>query len=198
MFEINLKDLVNQINRSGSDKQTSHNYCFAYQRLLKKMPGDKINSFLEIGITNTEPENSSLHGWSHLFPSASIYGIDIVPQKIFAKDNIFTCRADQSSIPDLSRFMESIGYAKFDVILDDGSHIFNHALTSFEYLFKYLNKDGMYMIEDVSKRNDIFWQQQVSQWESYLSLRDDLAYEIIATMPDQPGDDSILIGLWRV
>lgn len=197
MFDISLKDLVNEINKSGSDKQTSHNYCFAYQRLLKKMPGSEINSFLEIGITNTDPENSSLHAWSRLFPSASIYGIDIAARKIFAKDNIVTYEADQSSIPDLSRFMQSIDYKKFDVILDDGSHVFDHAKISFYYLFNHLNQGGLYMIEDVAKVQN-GWQQTVSDWNSYLSSIEGIEYEIIDTVPDQPGDDSIVIGIWRV
>lgn len=196
MLDIDLKKLVNEMNKSGSDKQTDHNYCFAYQKFFKKMKSDTVNNILEIGITNTDPSNSSLHGWSSIFPSANVYGIDIAARKIFAKDNIKTFVADQSSIVDLSNFMQAINYEKLDVILDDGSHVFDHAVISFKYLINHLSNDGIYMIEDIAKSNN-GWQQTVQDWDSYLSLQDHIGYEIIDTMPSRFDDDSIVIGIWK-
>ena len=43
-------------------------------------------------------------------------------------------------------FFESI--KSFDIIIDDGSHILSDQLKAIDYFFKYLNKDGYYVIED--------------------------------------------------
>jgi hypothetical protein len=194
---FSLETLIEEINSSGSDKQTSHNYCGAYYELFERLDFDNVQSFLEIGITNTRPENSSLHAWGRLFPSASVYGIDIAASKIFQKDNIYTYEADQSSILDLSNFMNEFKYPKFDIVLDDGSHVFQHARATFEYMIRHLKNDGLYMIEDVSKKRES-WQQTIFEWDTFLSGRTDVAYRIIDTVPENTEDDSIVIGIWKV
>ena len=45
----------------------------------------------------------------------------------------------------------------FDLIMDDGSHINEHVIKSFEFLFPKLKKGGIYVIEDT----------QTSYWEEY-------------------------------
>lgn len=194
---FNYEFLVNEINSSGSDKEQDHSYCSAYFELFNTIDVNNIKSFLEIGITNTVFDNSSLHAWSRIFPNAKIYGIDIAERKLFSKENISTFLADQSSILDLSRFMESINYKKIDIILDDGSHVFAHALVSFEYLINHLDNNGIYLIEDISKQFN-GWQQTVSDWENYLSSRDDVKYKVINTREDKLTDDSVVIGIWKV
>jgi hypothetical protein len=48
-------------------------------------------------------------------------------------------------------------YGKFDMILDDGSHMNSHMIYSFEHLFESVNSGGVYIIEDVG----------CSYWEDY-------------------------------
>ena len=40
-------------------------------------------------------------------------------------------------------------YKKFDIIIDDGSHINSHVKKTFNFLFKYLRNNGTYFIEDL-------------------------------------------------
>ena len=196
----NNTELGNRISeimdRCGSDKQKDHNYSEGYSYLIDKVLGISPNAMLEIGIANQVPEESSLHGWAEVFPHADIYGIDIAPRKMIETDRIKTFIADQSEPFDLSKFKSAIGRRKLDIILDDGSHVFRHALVSFEVLFSMLSPHGLYMIEDVSKANES-WEQTVSEWEKYLSLRNDINYEIIDCKPENTQDDSVLIGIWR-
>lgn len=196
-YDIELTNKIAKImNDAGSDKHSDHNYSHGYAYFLSKLPSlSKIN-FLEIGIANVEPDKSSLHGWSKLFSDSNIYGIDIFEHKMIEKDNIKTFVANQASIVDLSRFKENAGYPKFDVILDDGSHYFGHAIVSFDYLFNSLKSHGIYMIEDVGKIHSMYG-QSVYDWEEYLSDQDDLDWEVIDCRPDRIDDDSILIGIWR-
>ena len=52
----------------------------------------------------------------------------------------------------IEKFLNKINFfediKKFDIIIDDGSHILSDQLKAINYFFKYLNKDGYYVIED--------------------------------------------------
>ena len=37
----------------------------------------------------------------------------------------------------------------FDIIIDDGSHQSKHIISSFKFLFSYLNNNGIYVVEDL-------------------------------------------------
>jgi len=57
---------------------------------------------------------------------------------------------DQSSVEDLGRFISELGEAKFDFIIDDGSHQAAHQILSLYSLFPSILKDnGVYFIEDI-------------------------------------------------
>lgn len=57
-------------------------------------------------------------------------------------------QGDQNNEKDLENFIEKFQLANtIDFIIDDGSHIGEHILTSFKTLFKYLNCGGVYFIE---------------------------------------------------
>ena len=40
-------------------------------------------------------------------------------------------------------------YKNFDIVIDDGSHQSNHIITSFKFLFTFLNNNGVYVVEDL-------------------------------------------------
>jgi hypothetical protein len=196
-LNINLTEKIATImNEAGSDKQRDHNYAHAYSYFLSKLPSLNKITFLEIGIANVTPDDSSIHGWAKVFEDGLIYGIDINNYKMINADRIKTFVANQGSVVELSRFREEAGYPKFDVILDDGSHIFSDAVVSFKYLLGCLKQHGVYMIEDIRK-NAVDIQQSVVQWQEYLDQYDSIEYEIIDCQPDRPNDDSIVIGIWR-
>ena len=193
---ILTNEISKVMNNAGSDKQSDHNYAHVYSYFLSKLPSLENINFLEIGIANVEPDRSSIHGWSKIFKDGYIYGIDIVPEKMINTDRIKTFIANQSSILDLSNFRQAAGCPKFDVILDDGSHIFSDAVVSFNYLLTSLKQHGIYMIEDIRK-NGVDIQQTVVQWEEHLRLYDGIEYEIIDCKPEEQNDDSVIIGIWK-
>jgi len=57
-------------------------------------------------------------------------------------------KGDQSETEFLDFFKEETG-GKFDVVIDDGSHVPSHQLTSFESLWPSIVPGGFYFIEDV-------------------------------------------------
>jgi hypothetical protein len=125
-----------------TDKVTHHKYDKIYDFFLKNMY-EKQGSILEIGINKC----SSLKVWLELFPNAYIYGIDIKVEKQGSKFEIF--KKDQSKEQDLLEIKEKIKDKNLFFINDDGSHIPEHQLLTFNTFFPLLEEGGIYIIEDI-------------------------------------------------
>ncbi len=125
-----------------SDKITHHKYHEIYNFYLKNLY-DKEGSVLEIGVQH----GTSIQIWLELFPNAFIYGIDI--DKCYEGDRhkIFQC--DQSKVEQLTNVKNNIEKDKFLFICDDGSHVPEHQLLTFNILFPLLCEGGIYIIEDI-------------------------------------------------
>lgn len=136
----------------GTDKSSLiHNYCVKYDKYLPFKRTDELK-ILEIGILNGE----SLRMWSDYFMFSEIIGIDIDSEcKIHEEGRI---KVEIGSQFDES-FLNEVGnkYEMFDMILDDGSHMNNHVIFSFENLFKYVKPGGLYIVEDT----------ETSYWNEY-------------------------------
>jgi hypothetical protein len=101
-------------------------------------------SMIEIGID----QKKSLLTWLEYFPNAFIYGIDIRVASSGPRHKIF--KADQSNAVELESIIKNeISHPVF-FIVDDGSHIPEHQIASFNYLFSNtLMPGGVYIIEDI-------------------------------------------------
>jgi len=134
-----LDELAIKYNTDKSSK--SHNYTKIYDKYLNSIREQKLN-ILEIGVLN----GSSLNMWSEYFPNSQIYGLDINPDcKKYEKDNIKVIIGSQDDEEFLQKNIKPI---KFDLIIDDGSHLSRHQIKSFINLFESLNSDSYYIIED--------------------------------------------------
>ena len=127
-------------------------YFPVYERHFKKFVNQSVN-FWEIGVFR----GGSLQMWKrYLGPFAKIIGIDINPLcSRFRDDQIEICIGDQSD----SSFLQSVidKYGPPDIVLDDGSHMMEHVVASFEFLYDKLSKNGVYAVEDIC----------TSYWDSY-------------------------------
>jgi len=119
-------------------------YMPAYERHFQRFVYRPL-TFIEIGCG----EGGSLQLWKRYFgPFARIVGIDIDPRcKQFEEDQIEVRIGDQADISFLGRVIEEFGAP--DVVLDDGSHMMPHVAASFGFLYPRLQKDGVYMVEDL-------------------------------------------------
>ena len=109
-----------------------------YQLFFDPFKNKNIN-IMEIGIAR----GSSLKTWSSFFRNASIDGIDINKNcKKLCKnyDNI-------NIIIDDAKFYKT--EKKYDIIIDDGSHLSGDIIETFNNLINNLNKNGLYVIEDM-------------------------------------------------
>ena len=140
----------------GTDKALGyHGYTSHYARHLRPRRR-AVRCVLEIGIGGYEDATSggnSLRMWRSYFPKATIYGLDI-HQKRLDEPRIVALQGDQS---DAQSLLGAIAECPpFDLIVDDGSHIASHIVTSFNALFPTLNPGGVYVIEDLETA---YWQE---------------------------------------
>ena len=118
-------------------------YFDIYTENFSKYKNKKV-TILEIGVLN----GGSLKMWQNYFSADSlIVGIDIISKcKKYEKDNIKIYIGDQTDVSFLGSVIKDIG--KPDIIIDDGGHTSNQQIVSFDYLFKHLNNQGIYLVED--------------------------------------------------
>lgn len=106
---------------------------------------DRSVTMLEIGVS----KGGSLKMWQrYLGPFATIIGIDIDPHCTrYESPGIHVRVGDQSDTGFLSRLIDEFGVP--DIVLDDGSHHMTHVRQTFEFLYPQLDKDAVYMVEDL-------------------------------------------------
>lgn len=122
-------------------------YFEFYDRYFAQFKSKKNIKILEIGVFN----GGSLKMWRSYFdPSAQIVGIDINPacEKFNnPSQNIFVRIGPQQDYLFLEKVNNELG--PFDIIIDDGSHISEHMISSFYFLYpKALKEGGVYFVED--------------------------------------------------
>ena len=107
-------------------------------------------TLLEIGVF----KGGSLEMFRNfLGPYSQIVGIDIDPTcKYYEQEQIQIRIGDQADTNFLGKICEEFG--EFDIVLDDGSHLMRDIYASWTYLYSRINKNGIYMIEDLHTAYD--------------------------------------------
>lgn len=141
-----LTEIFNRIGHFGSDigcndKNGTHTYTETYDKLFA--PFQKGCSFLEIGLALGD----SIDLFDEYFENSDIVGVDIsvvfTPKKY--KNNVTIIEADATK----ANFLKDIKGKKFDIIIDDGSHMTQDQIDTFNLLKGSMNKGGVYIIEDI-------------------------------------------------
>ncbi len=141
-------DLPRLAQYFGTDKQGGHCYAGHYQHHFAPWRHRALR-VLEIGVGGLEDPRAggeSLRMWKAYFTRAAIVGIDIYDKSSHDEPRITTIIGSQADAAFLRRVHEEHG--PFDIIIDDGSHFVEHAITTFKVLFPLLAKDGIYAVED--------------------------------------------------
>jgi hypothetical protein len=128
----------------GTDKAShGHDYLAFYERFFEPIRQDKI-TLLEVGVLN----GASLSVWEDYFPNARIIGADVDNScRRFARAKVAIEVIDQSNLEDLVELGRRHG--PFDIIIDDGSHFWEHQITTLRTLFPFLRNGGYYVVEDL-------------------------------------------------
>lgn len=133
------------------DKGTVHSYINEYDNLFSSYRNKPIN-FLEIGVAYGE----SLEMWYEYFSKKSkIHGVDNQTQEIQSKmsDPRFNITIVDQTDPDIVNKLKNQNY---DIILDDGSHLLEHQITTFHLLKDNVNEGGLYVIEDIDNIDECY------------------------------------------
>lgn len=127
---------------ANTDKIWQHGYHRFYPRYIESLR-NTATGMLEIGID----QNYSVNLWLNYFTKAMIYGIDIGVEHEAERLKIFKC--DQSSLSGLQEVRSKIT-EPIQFIIDDGSHIPEHQVLTFDYFFQnLLEPGGVYIVEDI-------------------------------------------------
>jgi hypothetical protein len=132
----------------GTDKWGSHWYTQHYERYFAPIKKKALN-VLEIGVGGydlTEKGGASLRMWKAYFRRSRIVGIDLYDKSRHSEYRIDIRQCDQTDSEALLRLSKE--YGGFDIIIDDGSHINEHVIGTFNLLFPLLRQNGIYVVED--------------------------------------------------
>ncbi len=133
----------------GTDKFSGHHYDVEYERHFASLRHRRI-TLLEIGIGGyTDPNcgGESLKVWRDYFADGRIVGVDRYLKSLMLGHRVTIMQCDQSNRHHLLGVNAAQG--PFDIIIDDGSHVQSHVMTSFRTLFPLLKPGGIYVIEDM-------------------------------------------------
>jgi hypothetical protein len=135
----------------GTDKAYWHKYTGFYETYI----GGFINpNILEIGVDL----GASLKMWEEYFGAPYIVGVDIIDKKAYETKSTKTLIADQGKPNELLKCLDIC--KEYDIMVDDGSHIIGHQISSFVTLFPYLKSGGVYFLEDL---HTSFWTDTVGK-----------------------------------
>lgn len=146
-----VRSLAEIAATAGSDK-LEHHYISFYDDLFSGRRDREVR-LLEVGVGGFERPNDpsfgghSLRMWAEYFSSGRIVGLDILDKSACSSARIEIVHGSQNDRALLEAL--SINSGPFDIIIDDGSHVPQHAIGTFEMLFPLLAENGIYVIEDI-------------------------------------------------
>ena len=123
-----------------------HSYIEGFYEKAFKPYRTVKNKILEIGIDT----GGSISLWSKYFRNSTILGVDITKHRLLPEydedkyDNAVYAYVKDAYNP---IFVDSLG--KFDIIIDDGPHLFEYQKKAIELYLPKLNSKGIMVIEDV-------------------------------------------------
>lgn len=132
------------LNNSGRCIHKNNNYFDVYERHLARFV-ESASVLLEIGVGL----GGSLQMWkAYLGPHSKIIGLDIKPEcKTYKESGIEIFIGSQDDPKIINAIFSK--YPEIDIVIDDGSHQMNHMVESFNLIYKRLQPNGIYMVEDI-------------------------------------------------
>lgn len=145
----------------GSDKanifkfnqQPGHGYSVYYEKKLETYKNKNLN-ILEIGSY----AGASAAAFTKYLPKSKVYCFDVnISNFKYKSENIHVYGIDINNkkkvIKTLNKIFSEQNFNQFDLIIDDGSHNLSDILISLKFYFKYVKKNGLYVIEDYKYPN---------------------------------------------
>lgn len=160
-------ELLELFRKHKCDKGDVHHYHITYEPEFKPRKNDEIN-ILEIGVLF----GNSLYSWLDYFPNANIYAVDNESTRRFSERHRdkyssierVTYRKSNSALSNEIQEVLKSWNVKFDIIIDDGSHLLTDQRKTFNNVHEYLKDDGVYFIEDLFELDQFSIEEYMHPW----------------------------------
>ena len=129
---------------TDSDKYFWHRYTNVYLAAFEQL--GTARKVVEFGVYRS----ASIRWLAECFPSARVFGIDILPQLPTwpATERFSYFRLDQANRSAVRAALAEIGDG-IDLIIEDGSHVPQHQATCLAEGLARLRSGGLYILEDI-------------------------------------------------
>lgn len=133
--------------RNDTDKHT--NTCFkktyldVYEKYFTECR-QSVSNVLELGVAG----GRSLRTWRDWFPNARIFGIDTSPVCEQTNGDRVSVTIGSQDDPIILQSVLNKAGGFFDIVIDDGSHINQLTIATFNFIFPFISKGGFYVLED--------------------------------------------------
>ena len=144
-LSIKYQNLTDKLKYKG-DYNDAHTYSVIYDRLFYQYKEKEVD-FLEIGLNF----GGNIQICSEYFPKINHYGIDINDSVVIDK-NKFTFYHGSFDDDDV---VKKVCERKYDIILEDGSHILEHQIKSIQLYLPQLKENGIMIVEDVQNMDNL-------------------------------------------
>ena len=177
---MSIHALADAIYPAEQHTRKPASYLALYDKLFAERRDEPL-SLLELGVHS----GHSLHLWHSYFASAHITGLDMRPCPADIPDSRVTYVQGLQEEPRAIDIATQNG--RFDIIVDDASHVGHLTKASFGLLFrKHLKPGGLYILEDIAASTTL------PEWPDYKPLQ---------VEPDQdhrfPSYDNGMIGFLK-
>ena len=159
-----------ELDNIYTDKGNSHTYFDSYMKIFN----DRRNAenVLEVGVR----EGGSLKLWLEYFPEAFVHGVELSAHYVLWNllDQFSGRYVINFADAYTKRTVESYGDQKFDIIIDDGSHVVEHQIFFIQNYFDLLKDDGVMIIEDIQNFDhcEFFYYYVPEEYRGCVSIYD--------------------------
>lgn len=153
LFQTDKASFIHRVTPNLPSKEytrtitQSHDYAKYYDKLFFKKKS-KVKNICEIGIMS----GASTAAFYFFFPKSKLFSLDIDFRRFSVNSKrVIKKYFDQSDLSSINKFKKETKNVKFDLIVDDGSHVDEHIILTFKNLISKVKKNGFYVIEDASE-----------------------------------------------
>lgn len=148
LCELGIKYGTDKSPYNTNNSLHKHAYTAIYNLLFLSLRYKEIN-IAEIGIL----DNMSMLCWREFFPKAKLYGFEYFDNKLVKAindklENTTYHKLDITNEDSIKNNFKKINI-KYDIIIEDSTHIFEDQIRFINNTYQYLNEGGIMIIEDI-------------------------------------------------
>ena len=130
--------------RTDTDKCSKHHDFLRFYEPFIRPSRHEMSAILEVGVS----AGGSVRMWEQYLPNTKVVALDINPAAVrHASSRVKIEIVDQSDPKALVDV--AVKHGPFDLIIDDGSHFWDHQILTMQCLMPFVKRGGLYIMEDI-------------------------------------------------